>query len=97
MDVDDRLAEDAAEFLETPSLGGTFVPVDGRAYLLRHEDAFTDRATMPVRLVTREFFELARSRLAENGGRLYVKLIVPPEPQRLATRVERTSPTRSPC
>ena len=46
--------------------------------------------TMPAHLVTREFFALARSRLEESGGTLYMNLIVPPGPERLATRIERT-------
>ena len=97
VDVDARLGEVADAFLGSPPARGTYVPMDGRAYLLRHEaafdaivlDAYADRTTMPAHLVTREFFALARSRLAEHGT-LYVNLIVPPEPERLAARVERT-------
>ena len=71
--------------------------MDGRAYLLRHEaafdaivlDAYADRTALPAHLLTREFFALARSRLAEDGT-LYVNLIVAPEPDRLSTRADRT-------
>lgn len=97
VDVDDRLGEAAGAFLGAPPRSGSYVAMDGRAYLLRHEaafdaivlDAYADRTTVPAHLVTREFFGLARSRLAEGGG-LYMNLIAPPEPERLATRIERT-------
>ena len=97
VDVDDRLGEVAGAFLGAPPRSGTYAAVDGRAYLLRREaefdaivlDAYADRTTVPAHLVTREFFVLARSRLAE-GGALYMNLIVPPGPERLATRIERT-------
>ena len=86
VDVDDRLPGVADEFLAPLSRSGTYVPMDGRAYLLRDDDvydaivldAFTDRTTMPAHLYTREFFELVRSRLAGDGGSLYMNLIVPP-------------------
>ena len=98
VDVDARLGEAADAFLAPLPRSGTYVPMDGRAYLLRHAapfdaivlDAFADPTTMPAHLVTREFFELARSRLAEQGGTLYLNLIVPPGPERLAARIERT-------
>ena len=98
VDVDDRLGDAAEAFLGERPRSGRYVPMDGRAYLLRHAqtfdaivlDAFADRTTMPAHLVTQEFFELARSRLEEAGGTLYVNLIVPPRPERLATRIERT-------
>ena len=45
---------------------------------------------MPAHLHTREFFALVCDRLAEDGGTLYLNLIVPPWPERLVTRVERT-------
>ena len=71
--------------------------MDGRAYLLRHGeafdaivlDAYADTTTMPAHLATREFFALARSRLAQDGV-LYVNLIVAPGPDRLSTRIDRT-------
>ena len=50
---------------------------------------------MPAHLHTREFFELARSRLAQSGGTLYMNLIVPPRPDRLMVRIDRT--LRSAC
>ncbi|MCY3812385.1 MAG: fused MFS/spermidine synthase [Gammaproteobacteria bacterium] len=97
VDVDPRLGEAADLFLGSPPRSGTYAAMDGRAYLLRHEeafdavvlDAFADRTTMPAHLVTREFFALARSRLAA-GGTLYLNLIAPPRPERLAARIERT-------
>ena len=71
--------------------------MDGRAYLLRNTeafdaivlDAFADRTAIPAHLLTREFFALVRSRLAEDET-LYVNLIVAPEPDRLSTRADRT-------
>ena len=98
VDVDARLGEVADIFLGAPPRSGRYVAMDGRAYLLRHEeefdaivlDAYTDRTAMPAHLVTREFFALVRSRLAEDGGTLFVNLIVPPGADRLSTRVERT-------
>ena len=97
VDVDDRLGEAAGAFLGALPRSGTYAAVDGRAYLLRREaafdaivlDAYADRTMVPGHLVTREFFVLARSRLAE-GGALYMNLIAPPGPDRLATRIERT-------
>ena len=97
VDVDDRLVEAADAFLAPLARSGTYVAMDGRAYLLRHDaafdaivlDAFAERTTMPAHLVTREFFALARSRLAERGT-LYLNLIAPPGPERLAARIERT-------
>ncbi|MCY3810260.1 MAG: fused MFS/spermidine synthase [Gammaproteobacteria bacterium] len=97
VDVDSRLVEAAAAFLGAPPRSGAYAAMDGRAYLLRHGeafdaivlDAYADRTTVPAHLVTREFFALARSRLAE-GGTLYMNLIAPPGPDRLATRIERT-------
>ncbi len=96
-DVDARLDEVARAFLGSPPRGGAYAAMEGRAYLLRHEavydaivlDAFADRATAPAHLRTREFFALARSRLAAEGGTLYMNLIVPPEPDRLSVRVDR--------
>ena len=97
VDVDGRLGEAAEAFLGAAPPSGSYVAMDGRAYLLRHDeeidaivlDAYADRTTMPAHLVTREFFALARSRLAERGT-LYLNLIAPPRPERLATRIERT-------
>ena len=97
VDVDGRLGEVADAFLGEPPRSGRYVATDGRAYLLRHEaefdaivlDAYADRTTVPAHLVTREFFTLARSRL-EDDGTLYVNLIVPPEPERFETRIDRT-------
>ena len=97
VDVDGRLGEAARAFLGAPPRSGAYAAMDGRAYLLRHEaafdaivlDAYADRTTVPAHLVTREFFALARSRLAD-GGALYMNLIAPPRPERLATRIERT-------
>ena len=98
VDVDGRLDEAADAFLAPLARSGAYAAMDGRAYLLRNEgpfdvillDAYADRATIPAHLVTREFFALARSRLSAEGGTLYVNLIVPPGPERLATRIERT-------
>ena len=97
VDVDGRLPEAADAFLGGRPPGGSYVAMDGRAYLLRHErtfdamvlDAFADRTTIPAHLHTREFFSLARERLAE-GGTLFINLIVPPGIDRLSTRIERT-------
>ena len=71
-DVDGRLGEVADAGL---ARSGSYVPMDGRAYVLRHEgpfdaillDAFADRASMPAHLVTREFFGLARTRPRDGG------------------------------
>ena len=98
VDVDDRLGEVADVFLGARPRSGSYVAMDGRAYLLRHAatfdaivlDAFADATTMPAHLVTREFFELARSRLVDERGTLYLNLIVPSGPERLAARIERT-------
>ena len=97
VDVDGRLGEAARAFLGAPPRSGSYVAMDGRAYLLRNEgafdaivlDAYADRTAMPAHLATREFFALARSRLAA-GGTLHVNLIVPPVPDRLGARVDRT-------
>ncbi|MXY17837.1 MAG: hypothetical protein F4Y57_12805 [Acidobacteria bacterium] len=97
VDVDDRLGEAADAFLGTARRSGTYVAVDGRAYLLRSEakfdaivlDAYADRTAMPGHLATREFFALARSRLAKDGT-LHMNLIVPPGTDRLAARIDRT-------
>ena len=97
VDVDPRLAKVADAFLAPGLRRGRYAAMDGRAYLLRNEerfdaivlDAYTDRTAVPPHLLTREFFALARSRLAEDGT-LYVNLIVAPEPDRLSTRADRT-------
>ena len=98
VDVDGRLPEVADGFLAPLPRSVSYAAMDGRAYLLRREadydavvlDAFTERTTMPVHLHTREFFALVRSRLAEKGGTLYMNMIVPPAPDRLSVRVDRT-------
>ena len=98
VDVDPRLAPVADAFLAPALRRGRYAAVDGRAYLLRHEaafdaivlDAYADRTATPSHLLTREFFALVRSRLAQDGGTLYVNLIVAPEPDRLSTRADRT-------
>ena len=97
VDVDDLLDEVARAFLAPSARSVTYAAMDGRAYLLRNErefdaivlDAYADRTRIPPHLVTREFFGLARSRLGEDGT-LYLNLIVPPGPERLAARIERT-------
>ena len=97
VDVDPRLAPVADVFLAPATRRGRYAAMDGRAYLLRHAgafdaivlDAYADRTAVPAHLLTREFFALARSRLAEDGT-LYVNLIVAPEPDRLSTRADRT-------
>ena len=97
VDVDARLAGVADAFLAPAPRRGRYAAMDGRAYLLRHGeafdaivlDAFAERTATPAHLLTREFFALARSRLAEDGT-LYVNLIVAPEPDRLSTRADRT-------
>ena len=97
VDVDARLAAVADAFLAPAPRRGRYAAMDGRAYLLRHDeafdaillDAFADRTAVPSHLLTREFFALARSRLSEDGT-LYVNLIVAPEPDRLSTRADRT-------
>ena len=97
VDVDARLAPVADAFLAPALRRGRYAAMDGRAYLLRHEaafdaivlDAYADRPAVPSHLLTREFFALARSRLAEDGT-LYANLIVAPEPDRLSTRADRT-------
>ena len=98
VDIDPRLVEVADAFLAPLPRSGAYVAMDGRAHLLRNEavydaivlDAFADRTTMPPHLHTRGFFALARSRLAAEGGTLYMNLIVPPEPDRLSVRIDRT-------
>ena len=98
VDIDARLPEVADAFLAPRRRSGGYAPMDGRAYLLRHGeafdaillDAFSDRATMPAHLYTREFFGLARSRLAGDGGTLYVNLIASRRTDRLSTRIDRT-------
>ena len=98
VDVDDRLDEVAEAFLAPLLRSGEYEPVDGRAYLLRADevfdaivlDAFADRTTMPPHLYTREFFSLLRSRLADDGGMLYMNLIAPGRPDRFSTRIDRT-------
>ena len=97
VDVDDRLDEVAAAFLGDRPSRANYVAMDGRAYLVRHAgafdaivlDAYADRTAMPAHLATREFFALVRSRLAD-GGVLHMNLIVPPRPERLSARVDRT-------
>ena len=97
VDVDPRLAPVADAFLAPAPRRGRYAAMDGRAFLLRHReafdaivlDAFADRTATPAHLLTWEFFALARSRLGEDGT-LYVNLIVAPEPDRLSTRADRT-------
>ena len=97
VDVDPRLAKVADAFLAPLPRRGRYAAMDGRAYLLRHEDrfdaivldAYADPTATPAHLFTREFFALARSRLKQDGT-LYVNLIVPPRPDRLSTRADRT-------
>ena len=97
VDVDPRLASVADAFLAPARRRGRYAAMDGRAYLLRHReafdaivlDAYADRTATPAHLLTREFFALARSRLGEDGT-LYVNLIAAPEPDRLSTRADRT-------
>ena len=97
VDVDPRLAKVADAFLAPLRRRGRYAAMDGRAYLLRHEgrfdaivlDAYADPTATPAHLLTREFFALARSRLKQDGT-LYVNLIVPPAPDRLSTRADRT-------
>ena len=97
VDVDPRLAKVADAFLAPGLRRGRYAAMDGRAYLLRNEerfdaivlDAYTDRTAVPPHILTREFFALARSRL-EQDGTLYLNLIVPPAPDRLSTRADRT-------
>ena len=97
VDVDPRLAGVADVFLAPFRRRGRYAAMDGRAYLLRHAeafdaivlDAYADPTAVPAHLLTREFFVLARSRLEEDGT-LYVNLIVPPAPDRLSTRADRT-------
>ena len=97
VDVDPRLAKVAEAFLAPFRRRGRYAAMDGRAYLLRHEDrfdaivldAYADRTALSAHLLTREFFALARSRLEEDGT-LYVNLIVAPAPDRLSTRADRT-------
>ena len=97
VDVDPRLAPVADAFLAPFRRRGRYEAMDGRAYLLRHEepfdaivlDAYADRTATPAHLLTREFFALVRSRLKQDGT-LYVNLIVAPEPDRLSTRADRT-------
>ena len=87
----------ADAFLAPAPRRGRYAAMDGRAYLLRHEaafdaivlDVYADRTALPAHLLTREFFALARSRL-EQDGTIYVNLIVPPAPDRLSTRADRT-------
>ena len=98
VDVDPRLGEVAKAFLGSAPRAETYVAMDGRAYLAGHAgafdaivlDAFADRTAVPAHLQTREFFALARSRLARDGGTLYMNRIAPPRPDRLAVRVDRT-------
>ena len=97
VDVDARLAAVADAFLAPFRRRGRYAAMDGRAYLLRHEaafdaivlDAYADRTAVPAHLLTREFFDLVRSRL-ERDGTLYVNLIVAPKADRLSTRADRT-------
>lgn len=58
------------------TINGEFIGTDGRAYLYQHTetaydviflDAFSSAHLIPEHLVTREFFELASSRLAAHG------------------------------
>ena len=98
VDMDARLAPVADAFLAPATRRGRYAAMDGRAFLLRHDeafdaivlDAYADRTATPSHLLTREFFALVRSRLAQDGGTLYVNLIVAPEPDRLSTRADRT-------
>ena len=97
VDVDYRLAEAAEAFLGPLVRNGTYAAMDGRAFLLRSEggldaivlDAYADRTAMPAHLATREFFALARSRLAHSGT-LYMNLMVPPGADRFGVRIDRT-------
>ena len=97
VDVDPRLGAVADAFLAPAPRRGHYAAMDGRAYLLRNEqtfdtivlDAYTNHTGTPAHLLTREFFALTRSRLAEDGM-LYVNFVVAPEPDRLSTRADRT-------
>ena len=97
VDIDHRLRTVADEFLAPGRRSGRYEAVDGRAFLLEDVtkwdvivlDAYADRTAMPPHLYTVEFFELARSRLTEDG-RLYVNVIARSRPGRFETRLDRT-------
>ena len=96
VDVDGALPQVAEVFLgERPS--GGFVQADGRAFLLEGGgtwdvivlDAFRQRISMPIHLVTREALQLMRGRLSE-GGRFYLNLISRVSPGEFEIRADRT-------
>ena len=83
VDVDSQLADISQTFLSLNRLPGKFIAKDARAYLIQSDirydniilDVFSHGSSIPTHLVTQEFFELARTRLVENG-RLFINLIV---------------------
>lgn len=84
VDVDSALNNIGAEFLGIESPDFNLVVSDARAFLLGNEatydlivlDTFSHETSIPAHLLTLEYFQLVRSRLAENGTVL-VNMIMP--------------------
>lgn len=99
IDIDPVQERLAAEFLAAPvGAAGSFQARDARAFLRSDPggwdaivvDAYSNRRSMPSHLLTIEFYRLARSRLQQPSGSLYVNHVAYPDDTLFLTRAERT-------
>lgn len=99
IDIDPAQERIAAEFLAVPAgAAGAFEARDARAFLRTDPggwdaivvDAYSNRRSMPSHLLTVEFYRLARSRLQQPAGSLYVNHVAYPDDALFLTRAERT-------
>lgn len=82
VDVDPALEGLSQKIHGNQPVPGKFVLADARAFLINSKethdliilDTFTHQRSMPTHLVTKEFFNLIKSRIAE-GGKLYVNVV----------------------
>ena len=98
VDIDPAQERIAARFLEVPpDAVGRFVPADARTYLRGEAgdweaivvDTYSNSRTLPQHLLTAEFYQLSRSRLADYGS-LYINHLTWPDDALFRTRAERT-------
>lgn len=98
VDIDPAQERIAAGFLDIPQdQAPTFAGRDARSFLVRDRgnweaivmDAYSNPRSMPRHLLTREFYRLAREKLAA-GGSLYVNHVAYPGEQLFLSRAERT-------
>ncbi len=98
VDIDPAQEQIASQFLGVPiGTAGEFAGKDARAFLRGDPggwqaiviDVFSNPYSVPVHLLTAEFFRLTRSKLAD-GGSLYVNHTTYPGEELFITRAERT-------